>query len=170
MSSPSDEPIRKVPSLDGLSSTAITLTVASRRLGAAITQLNEAFKKLNLGITAWVATSTSDGDSYVTEREEIGYARHKGTWGICIRQTIEGHAPETEEAIWHFGEAPREMRIRGAAYLNPLVEKMNDTAKETTQKITERATYAEELATTIHAIADEAKGKAKGFVAKDGQK
>jgi methyl-accepting chemotaxis protein len=62
------------------------------------------------------------------------------------------------------------MRIRGAEYLNQLVEKMNDTAKETTQKITERATDAEELATTINAIADEAKGKAKGFVVKGGQK
>jgi hypothetical protein len=170
MSSPSDQPIRKTPSLDGLSSTAVTLTVASRRLGAAITQLNEAFKKLNLGITAWVSTCTSDGNSYVTEYEEIGYARHKGTWGICIRQTIEGHAPEPEETIWHFEDAPREMRIRGAEYLNQLVEKMNDTAKETTQKITERATDAEELATTINAIADEAKGKAKGFVVKVGQK
>jgi hypothetical protein len=160
--------IRRFPSLDGLSSTAKTLTEASRRLNTAIAQLNDALKKLNLGITAWVSTYTSDDSFHVTEYEEIGYARYKGTWGICLRQTIEGHAPEPEETIWHFDDAPREIRIRGTEFLNQLVEKLNDTAKETTQKITERATDAEELATTISSIADVARGKAQ-LIAKGGK-
>jgi prefoldin subunit 5 len=157
---PTDQPIRKAPSLDGLSSTAKTLTEASRRLNTAVEHLNEALKKLNLGITSWAHVSSSDAMHGVSEWEEIGYARHKGTWGICIRQTIEGHAPEPEETIWHFDDAPRDIRIRCAACLNQLVEKLDQTAKETTQEITERVTDTEELAATISEIADAARGKA----------
>lgn len=65
------QPTRKTPSLDGLSSTAKTLTEASRRLNSAIEQLDDALKKLNLGITAWFQTYTSRAP-HVTECEEIG--------------------------------------------------------------------------------------------------
>lgn len=167
MTTPLGQSTRRIPSLDGLSSTAKILTEASRKLTSAIEKLNAAFKKLNLGITAWVPTQTLMG-VHVTEYEEIGYARYKGTWGICIRQTIEGHDPEPEETIWHFDDAPRDMRIRGAEHLYELVAKLDEIAKETTQKITERVTDTEELATTIDAIANDARGKAKLYV-KGGQ-
>ena len=79
---------------DKLSSTADTLNAASHRLNEAIDRLNGALRQLNLGIASWVRVWTFEND-HVSDIEEIGYARVRGKWGICIRKTVEwadGHA------------------------------------------------------------------------------
>jgi hypothetical protein len=144
-------------SLDKLSDTAVTLNSASRRLNEAVEQLNAALKQLNLGIPAWISTFSHE-EGQIVDSEEIGYARVKGKWGICIRRTIEGFGgPDPEETEWHFEDAPRDMRIRNVPFLHKLIAKLNDDALETAQQITESATDAEELAMAISTLAEKAR-------------
>jgi methyl-accepting chemotaxis protein len=157
MSIPEGSHARKVDvSFEKLSDTAINLNSASRRLNEAIDQLNAALKQLNLGIPAWVSTCSHE-EGQIIDSEEIGYARVKGRWGICIRRTIEGLGPDPDETEWHFDDAPRDLRIRNIPFLDKVIEKLNDVALETAQKIGERAGDAEELASAISAIAEKAR-------------
>jgi len=158
MSTPEGSNAYKVSlSFDKLSDTAVTLNSASRRLNEAIEQLNTALKQLNLGIPVWVSTFTHEEGSIV-DREEIGYARVKGKWGICIRRTIDGfNGPNPDETEWHFDDAPRDLRIRNVPFLHRVIDKLNDDALRAAQQITESATEAEELAKVITIIAEKAR-------------
>ena len=49
------------------------------------------------------------------------------------------------------------MRIRSIGYIHKLIVKLNEDAEATAQKINEGATDAEELASTIAAIAEQSK-------------
>jgi len=149
-------------SLDGLSSTAATLNHASRRLNDAVDTLDEALQKLNLGVGAWVPTWSNDADpNQVCEYEEIGYAKVKGFWGICIRFTIENLAPDPEVKEWHFREAPRDMRIRSAKFLHRLIEKLNEDANLKACEIERNANDTEALANAIVVAAETSKSRVK---------
>jgi len=141
--------------IEGLSATAKNINESSRRLSGAIDQLNTALKKLNLGIPVWVMSSTGpDNSSGVEEFEEIGYDRFRGKWGICLRHTIEGAAPEPEETYWHFDDAPRDIRLRGAACLHMLIAALHEKAHLTAEILDQRTSDAEDLAKSINEIAE----------------
>lgn len=143
-------------SFDKLSETASTLNSTSRRLNESIEQLNTALKQLNLGIPVWFQTWVHEAPN-VSDVEEIGYARVRGAWGISIRKTIEWpDGSEPDESVWHFADAPRDLRIRAIEFLPQLMDKLNDDAEVAAQKLAERANDAEALATVISAIAEEA--------------
>lgn len=149
-------------SFDKLSTTADTLNAASHRLNEAIDRLNGALKQLNLGIASWVRVWTFEND-HVSDIEEIGYARVRGKWGICIRKTVEwadGQEPDGNE--WHFADAPRDLRLRAISHLNELVATLNNDAERAAQIISERAFDAAELADTLTAIAEKSRSVKKG--------
>ena len=154
--------VPKTPSsLDALSDTAKNVNKASRRLTEAVDQVNAALKRLNLGIPVWIPTKSSpDNPGHVQEYEELGYAKVKGKWGICIRHTVESAAPDPDETEWHFEDAPRDMRIRGAHFLQKLIVELNEQGDKAAKDIDEQATKAENLATTLNEIADRSKVRA----------
>jgi hypothetical protein len=152
----------KTPSsLDALSDTAKNVNKASRRLTEAVDQVNAALKKLNLGIPVWIPTwSGPDIPGQVQETEEIGYAKVKGKWGVCIRLTVEHAGPDPDVTEWHFEDAPRDMRICGAEFLQKLILAINEQGEKAAKEIDKQATDIESLATTLNEVAEKSKVRA----------
>jgi hypothetical protein len=145
-------------SLDKLSETAKTISAASRKLTDAVDQLNASLKKLNLGVTVWVQTwHGPDIPGAIEETECIGYARVKGKWGVCLSRTVENFAPDPEVTEWHFAEAPRDMRLRAAAFLSKIVPALQEQADKTAIELEKRAGEAEKLAEAILSAANKSK-------------
>ena len=147
--------------LETLSDIAKNINKASRRLTEAVDQVNAALKKLNMGFPVWIPTwSGPNIPGQVEESEEIGYAKLKGKWGVCIRLTVEHAGPNPDVTEWHFEEAPRELRIRNIKYLQKLVVAMNDQGNEAANEIDKEAAEAEKLAVMLGEIADKSKVRA----------
>lgn len=153
---------KKTPSqIEALSDTAKNINKASRRLTEAIDQVNAALKKLNMGIPVWMPTwSGPDIPGQVQESEEIGYAKLKGKWGVCIRLSVELGGPEPDVTEWHFEDAPRELRLRNIRYLHQLVVAMNEQGNKAANAIDKEAVEAEKLAGILSEIADKSKLRA----------
>ncbi|WP_263378459.1 hypothetical protein [Granulicella paludicola] len=144
--------------LDNLSETAKTVSAATRKLSEAVEQLNEALKKLNLGVAAWVVTCHGpDIPGMVEETEEVGYARVKGKWGVCLRRTIEHAGPDPDVTEWHFSEAPRDIRQRAAGSLSKIVPALQKEAAKTASELDAHADDALKLAQNILAAATKSK-------------
>ena len=153
---------KKKPSpLETLSDTAKNINTASRRLTEAVDQVNAALKKLNMGIPVWIPTwSGPDIPGQVQESEEIGYAKLKGKWGVCIRLSVELGGPDPDVTEWHFEDAPRELRLRNIKYLQGLVVAMNEQGNEAANAIDKEAAEAEKLAAMLGEIAAKSKIRA----------
>jgi len=145
--------------LEALSETSKTVNEASKRLSASVDKLNEALKKLNLGIPVWLLYCTGGTENgSITESEELGYAKVKGTWGISLRQTIEGLSPDDEVREWPFNSAPRDMRLRSAPYFRKMLEALNDESIKQAKIIQERAGEIDELTGIVTEIAQKSRG------------
>jgi hypothetical protein len=144
-------------SLERLAKTAQLLNTASDRLNDSIEQLNGALKKLNLGTPAWVSFSIHEEGPFC-ETEEIGYDKIKAKWGVGLRTVFEDqNRPDGENeeiTVWHFSEAPREMRIRAVTHLHKLIEQLDSIAATATANIAEKTKEAEELAAAINRFVD----------------
>src|SRR6266852_2109512 len=73
-----------------LSLAAVSLNNASDELGRAISALDAALKKLNLGVSAWVTLSSNDGVQTGQDwwwKREFGYTKVRDKWGIALRTT-----------------------------------------------------------------------------------
>ncbi len=153
---------KKSPSqLETLSDTAKNINKASRRLTEAVDQVNAALKKLNMGIPVWIPTwSGPDIPGQVQESEDIGYAKLKGKWGVCIRLTVEHAGPDPDVTEWHFEDAPRELRMRNIKYLQKLVAAMNEQGNEAANEIDKEAAETEKFAAMLGEIADKSKVRA----------
>jgi len=143
-----------------LTQTSKKINSATKRLNAAVEQLNEALKRLNLGVPVWIEVCGGSPDDHIVETEELGYAKVKGRWGVCIRFTVEGLGPEPEEKEWHFEDAPREMRIHASSYFNKLMTALNEESLKAAQTMEESATDVEELSLSIVEAANNAIGRA----------
>lgn len=159
MPSSEDTLVRRSTSLDDLTNASKKINAATKRLTAAVDQLNEALKRLNFGVPVWITVCTGEPANQIIETEELGYAKVKGTWGISIRQTIEGLSHDPEEKEWHFQDAPRDMRIRAASCFNRLLTALNDESLKTAQLMEERATDVEEMSLAITEAANKAIGR-----------
>jgi hypothetical protein len=145
-------------SLKALSQSAVDLNTATHRLTKSIETLDNALKKLNLGISSWVETSLGGSqDGRFWSREELGYAKVSGKWGLALRassgdecDTDGEHDTFTE---WLFCDASRDMRIRALPHLPQLIAQLNTDAKSVTARISENVKEAEELAHAIELIA-----------------
>jgi hypothetical protein len=151
--------VPKLASFEALTETSKKVNSATKRLSESVEKLNDALKKLNLGIPVWIEVCGGSPDDHIVETEEIGYAKFKGKWGICIRFTVEGLGPDPEETIWHFDSAPREMRIHAADYFGKLLLALNDESLKQAQIMEERATNIDELTSSVIDIANRAHGR-----------
>ncbi len=147
-----------------LSSVASSLNVASDELTKVVRKLDEALKKLNVGLTVWVVFEDRSDEQYPDQYDcdQIGYCKVNGKWGISLRR-IWGHefydATRNEEGPWLFTDAPREMRLRSVDKIPVLIEALSKEASNTTKKIQEKTKEVSELAAAIESAADEAKRK-----------
>lgn len=137
-----------------LSAAAETLNSASDDLSRRIAPLDAAFKKLGLGVAAWVTISGSvDGSEWWSR--DLGYARVNGKWGIALRDVSGDYQNPNDDSgeTWLFNEAPRWLRIDGSAKLPDLLEKLLEQTEDTTKKIRARATQITELADIVTNLA-----------------
>ena len=139
-----------------LASAAFGLHAATKQLSKTIEELDAALKILNLGITSWVEISRGcSHDEVYWDRQELGYAKINGKWGLAIR-SISGDEsrPEREDDVteWLYADASRELRIRAVDHLPALIEKLNKDALETTRRLLLKAREASVLAKAISSI------------------
>jgi hypothetical protein len=118
-----------------LSAVASDLNAVSDQLGKSIAEIDDALKKLNLGVSVWVTIEGSEeGPYYWTE--DLGYSKIDGKWGIALR-SLKGDYAEDQERIeaWLFNDAPRPLRLSAITKLPELLKKLSEEAVETTKKI-----------------------------------
>lgn len=145
-----------------LSASAAELNTASDELGRSISALDNALKKLNLGIAAWVKFDGHDddgtGDFWA---RHLGYAKIDGRWGIAISDSAGNYnspAPDRDEE-WLFNDAPRVFRVEAVEMLPDLLEKLIREAEQTTEKIKAKTAHAKELATAVTELAQPTRRK-----------
>lgn len=140
---PENDPLvaRVQSSYKKLTDVAAELNSVSDSLGQLIADLDLALKKLNLGLTVWVRIrGGTDEESHDHWREELGYAKSGGKWGISLR-TVEGNyaCPDRDNVeAWLFNDAPRHLRLQSIEYIPELLEKLSEHGVRTTQQIVEK--------------------------------
>jgi len=144
-----------------LSTAATSLNTASDELTKAVGVLDEALKKLNVGLTAWVSFISWSCEAAEYDNEQVGYAKVNGKWGIAIHRIWGDSAlgEEREEGPWLFNDAPREMRIRAVDKIPEMVEALSAEASKTTKRVLEKTKEVRELADAIGSIVSEKKVK-----------
>ncbi len=139
-----------------LSTVASSLNTASDELTKVVGILDEALKKLNIGLIVWVPFRFRVDDDSPTEydQDEIGYAKVQGNWGLALRR-IWGDESRDEyfrDGPWLFNDAPRELRLLGVDRLPELIEALGKEALHTTKKVQEKTKELRELAAAIDQI------------------
>jgi hypothetical protein len=149
--------------LSGISS---SLNTASDELTQAVGLLDEALKKLNIGLSVWVISRSRGNDDYPEyyDLDQIGYCKVNGSWGIAIQhiwgdETRDHH---NSEGPWLFNDASREMRIQAVDKLPELIEELSRVAIETQKKIQEKTKQVRDLAEAIRGESAKRKVVAKG--------
>ena len=139
-----------------LSDIASTLNAASDELTKEVGILDEALKKLNVGLTVWVSFRHRGNDEEPSryDEDQIGYAKVNGRWGIALRriwgdESIDVHG---EEGPWPFNDGPREMRIHGVDKVSDLIEELGKEAFRTVRKIHEKTKEVRDLGAAIGSI------------------
>jgi len=159
-----DSKVQKVQTnFQALSSVASSLNAASDELTKVIGVLDEALKKLNLGLIVWVGFRWRSSEPPYYDLDQIGYSKINGKWGIALRRIWgdESHDVESEEGPWLFNDAPREMRLHSVDKIPALIEELGKEALTTAKRVQEKAREARELANAIEKIASD-QANAKG--------
>lgn len=145
-------------SFQKLSSAATSLNAASDKLSKIVENLNAALRTLNLGLESWVEFSHGcrEGDDFYWSKDEIGYAKIDGKWGIALRVSHgDDRYPEEDKGrTYAFGDAPRELRIRAVDFIPRLIQRLNKDAETTTATIMEKIGDTENLANLVGKIAE----------------
>ena len=134
---------------------AINLNIASDELSRAVSVLEKALCKLNLGLSAWT-TITDGGDEsgeYWWSRD-VGYTQYNSEWVLALRSSSGYYAAPQEDSttVWPFGMAPRWMQDEAVPKLPDLLDKLISQAEETRKKLKNRATQVQNLAAVIEEV------------------
>jgi methyl-accepting chemotaxis protein len=138
-----------------LSTVATSLNAASDELTKVVGSLDEALKKLNVGLTVWVPFRFREhpqADWY--DRDQIGYTKVQGTWGLALRHIWGDEEDHHEDGPWLFKDAPRELRIECLDELPEVIEQLATSATATTKRVQEKAKQVRELAAAIDQVAN----------------
>jgi hypothetical protein len=152
-----DQKIAKIQThFKTLSEIASTLNTASDELTGSICVLDEALKKLNVGLTAWVTFRDRTVDEWRYDVDQIGYCKIDSKWGIALRRIWgdQDGGEFNETGPWPFNDGPRDMRIAAADKIPELIEALGKTAFDTTKKVQETAREVSALASAIEKIAN----------------
>jgi hypothetical protein len=140
-----------------LNSAAKDLNAASDEFKEAVSVLDAALERLNLGVASWVHISGGEDEDGSWQRREIGYVRIGKKWGIAIRHSWGNLSwPDNDnEELWLFSDAPRWMRIEAVARIPDLLDGLTKQAEDTTKKLKKRTEQVFELATAMSEALDE---------------
>ncbi len=158
----SDAKLEKIQThFKALSAVALSLNTASDELTKAVTILDEALKKLNVGLTVWVTFRSRAVEEWEFDDDQIGYAKVQGKWGVALRHLWGDHQLDTydDEGPWLFNDAPRELRLGGVEKIPDVIETLAKAAFDTTKKIQEKTKDVRALAGAITSVTAEAKAK-----------
>jgi len=159
-----DSKITKIQtSFQALSQVAPALNAASDNLTKTVAILDEALKKLNVGLTVWVTFRMHGVEDWEYDNDQIGYAKLEGKWGIALRRIWGDTNGENcgGDGPWLFNDAPRELRLQAVDKIPELIEALNKAASDATEKIQAKTKDVLELAEAI--IPDKADTKAKAL-------
>jgi hypothetical protein len=158
-----DTKIAKIQtSFQALSEIAPALNTASDELTKTVSYLDEALKKLNIGLAAWVTFRYRGGEDepQAYDEDQIGYSKVNGVWGIALKRIwgdpargIYGH-----EGPWLFNDASREMRLLSVDKIPEVIEQLAKDAVDTKKKIEEKTEEVRTLADAIGPKANSVKG------------
>ena len=162
----SDSKLEKVQlHFEALSSIASSLNAASDELTKVVGILDEALKKLNVGLTAWVTFRSrfDEDEPSAYDDDQIGYCKVKGSWGIALRhiwgsEVFDAHKGE---GPWLFNDAPRELRLHGVDKIPELIAALGTEAFNTAKRVQEKTQQVREIANVIAKVPGEP-GSAKG--------
>ena len=148
-----------------LASSALTLNLVSDNFGKPIATIEDALRRLNIGVEAWERVRGSDGDPQGEFwSEHIGFAKVTGEWCIALRRTDGHHAFPGEESqeFWNFRDAPRSTRIAAVDQLPDLIDKLVKAAEKTAKRMQEKLPEVEALAQAVTAAANEVAPRKSG--------
>src|SRR5207248_11620727 len=142
-----------------LTDSAAVLNDASDEFSKAIAPVDNALKKLNLGVKAWhrYFNSGPDQDGDYWERH-IGYAKVGGKWGLALSSTNGNLNYEDTPEQWLFNDAPRWMRVEAIDHIPALLEELVKQANNMTADLKTKTEKARELALTIAAESEKHDG------------
>ncbi len=141
-----------------LVASAAELNAASDELAEPISSIDEALRKLNLGVSAWIRFRSISYDIEnryeYSESSYLGYAKVSQQWGLAIRSeaTIDG-LPQEEEEVWRFSDAPRAYRLEAMEKLPELLDKLAETSGKTAARLRKTITLTKQVAETINRMA-----------------
>jgi prefoldin subunit 5 len=162
----SDSKVAKIQThFQALSEVASSLNIASDELTKTVTILDEALKKLNLGLTVWVSFRRrgDDDEPHLYDDDQIGYCKINGVWGIALRRIWgdESWDRHSEDGPWLFNDASREMRLHSVDSIPNVIEALAKEAFDTTKRIQEKTKEVGELAGAIGQVANAEKKRTK---------
>ena len=148
---PADAPDPLEVGFKDLQAAAATLNVASNELAEPVSAIELAFKRLNIGVEAWVRFDGQDWPDGGYWRREIGYAKRNGRWGVALRYTSGNGNDPCDERVdsWLFNEAPRGERLRAIDHLPKLLDAMRTSALHTAGEMKKKLVSAERVAEVI---------------------
>jgi len=164
--SSNDSQVERIQShFHALSEVAFTLNSASDELTKAVGILDEALKKLNIGLTVWVDYASRAVEPWEYHDEQIGYCKVNGKWGLSLQRVWGDNQSDHHgsDGPWLFNDAPREMRLRGVDKIPEVIERLGKEASDTAKRVEEKTKHVRELAAAITELEDE--GTATTFTA-----
>lgn len=140
-----------------LASVAPALNAATDELNKSITILDEALKKLNVGLSAWVTFRSRGEDESDYDDDQIGYTKVDGKWGIALRRIWGDNLRDTFycDGPWLFNDGPRELRLLGVDRIPDVIESLGKQASVMTKKVQDTAKEVRELADVVGDITRE---------------
>ncbi len=144
-----------------LSEIAISLNTASDELTKVIGELDEALKKLNIGLSVWVTFASRGIEDWEFDDDQIGYTKIQGKWGIALRHMWGDHRDDSyfDEGPWLFNDGPRDLRLRSTDKIPDVIEALAKEAFDTTKNVQQKTQEVRELANVITKIANQPKVK-----------
>src|SRR5258706_5366873 len=156
----SDSKIAKIQThFQTLSEVASSLNTASDELTKTVSILDEALKKLNVGLPVWVSFRRrgNDDEPHLYDDDQIGYCKVNGAWGIALRHIWgdESWDRHDEEGPWLFNDASREMRLHSVDAIPNVIEALAKEALDTTKRIQEKTKEVRELAAAVAEVTNQ---------------
>ncbi len=119
-----------------------------------MSRVDDALKKLGVGVKAWVTTFADSTESGAYWSRSLGYDKISSKWGIAIKREW-GHESSDDsggEEMWLFNDAPREFRLEAVPFLRELVKELIKQSAITTASAAEQMLRVNEIAGELNQI------------------
>ncbi len=153
---------RIATSFKQLATVSQDLNTAFADFSETISAVEEALRKLKLGVSAWHQIAGHEEPDGGFWTRDIGFAQVRNKWGIALRRTWGNYnIDEYAEEVWLFTDAPRWICIESIGKLPDLFDDLIKRTEETTTKIKAKTSEAKEFAAAIAGAVSEDEPKLK---------